>query len=76
MKSGLLWFDDDPGRELKKKVARAAYRYHQKFGIAADTCYVHLDAADDVAQVGHIRVFPIQSIPQHHLWIGKGNGNE
>ncbi|MBU0704291.1 MAG: hypothetical protein KKC18_10550 [Chloroflexi bacterium] len=41
MKEGLLWYDDDPGREMAEKIGRAARRYRQKFGAAPDICYVH-----------------------------------
>jgi len=41
MKVGLLWYDDDPGRDLAEKVGRAARRYRQKFGTSPNICYVH-----------------------------------
>lgn len=41
MKVGLLWYDDDPGRDLGEKIGRAARRYRQKFDTPASVCYVH-----------------------------------
>ncbi len=41
MNTGVLWYDDDPDRTLDKKVFAACARYAQKFGVAANTCYVH-----------------------------------
>jgi hypothetical protein len=41
MKVGLLWNNDDPGRDLAEKVGRAARRYRQKFSTPANVCYVH-----------------------------------
>ncbi|RME34788.1 MAG: hypothetical protein D6793_08165 [Thermoflexia bacterium] len=38
---GLLWFDDDPRRELREKVEQAAWRYVEKFGRCPTVCYVH-----------------------------------
>jgi len=38
MKVGLLWLDDDPQRAIEEKVRRAAKRYREKFGQAANTC--------------------------------------
>ncbi len=38
---GLLWFDDDPNRDLKQKVGNAAKRYAEKFGRQPTVCYVH-----------------------------------
>ncbi|MBM4458917.1 MAG: hypothetical protein FJ011_14325 [Chloroflexi bacterium] len=43
MQSGLLWFDNSPGRGLADKVADAARRYREKFGAAPDTCYSKSD---------------------------------
>ena len=44
MEVGLLWYDDDPARDLAEKVGRAARRYRQKFGASPDICYVHPSA--------------------------------
>lgn len=41
MNEGLLWYDDDSGRDLAEKVKRAARRYRQKFGASPNVCYVH-----------------------------------
>ena len=32
MKTGLLWFDDDPQKRLEEKVQRAATHYERKYG--------------------------------------------
>ncbi|MGA9351284.1 MAG: hypothetical protein WBW48_21105 [Anaerolineae bacterium] len=37
MKVGLLWFDDDRQWGIEEKVHRAAKRYREKFGRAANT---------------------------------------
>jgi hypothetical protein len=44
MKTGLLWFDDDPRKELEEKVLRAAAHYERKYGRLPELCYVHPDA--------------------------------
>lgn len=74
MRQGLLWYDDDPGRDLEEKVARAARRYREKMGCAPDTCYVHPSALagdGEGGDVGQIHVAPLQSVLQHHLWLGR-----
>ena len=84
MKEGLLWYDDDPGRELAEKIGRAARRYRQKFGAAPDICYVHplalgsngnastkLSAGGKGQKVGRVRVSPKQSVLRHHFWLGR-----
>ena len=82
MKVGLLWYDDDPGRDLAEKVGRAARRYRQKFGTAPDVCYVHPSALTSassvepsgngrVRKVGKVRVAPLPSMLRHHFWVGR-----
>lgn len=72
MREGLLWFDDDPRREMAEKVRQAAARYRQKFGIAPEVCYVN-DRAIDRAEVriGDLRVMPASTVLPHHFWIGR-----
>lgn len=79
MKVGLLWFDDNPDRDLAEKVRRAAQRYRQKFGKPANVCYVHPSALGDnsrVEKVGRVRVASKRSVLQHHFWVGVGVAEE
>jgi hypothetical protein len=76
MKEGLLWYDDNPGRDLAEKIRPAARRYRQKFGAAPEVCYVHpstLTGSTDgkVKQVGEVRVAPLPSVLRHHFWLGR-----
>jgi len=82
VKVGLLWYDDNPGRDLAEKVGRAARRYRQKFGTSPDVCYVHPSALNDnastklsasgrVRKVGEVRVAPLPTVLQHHFWLGQ-----
>jgi len=70
MKEGLLWFDDDPTCSLEDKVARAARRYREKFGVAPDTCCVHPSAVNGKATANGISIVPSPSVLRHHFWIG------
>jgi hypothetical protein len=75
MQTGLLWFDNDPGRELVAKVEDAARRYREKFGVAPDTCYVNgaaLTGGERLIRLGDValRVVPAGNILQHHFWVG------
>lgn len=75
MLTGLLWFDDDPRRDLAAKVAEAAQRYQQKFGVVPDTCYVNPRAVDGGErtlswQGRPLRVVPSGHILAHHFWVG------
>lgn len=74
MREGLLWYDDDPGRDLREKVGRAARRYRQKFGASPDVCYVHPSAVNGNGKgekVGRLRVAPLPSVLRHHFWLGR-----
>jgi len=76
MNEGLLWYDDDPGRELAEKIGRAARRYRQKFGATPDVCYVHPLALGgngdgEARKVGQVRVTPLPSVLRHHFWLGR-----
>ncbi len=87
MKVGLLWYDDDPGRDLAEKVGRAARRYRQKFGTSPNICYVHRSVLHPsassgqasqgetgngkVRKVGGVRVSPSPTVLRHHFWLGR-----
>ena len=74
MKEGLLWYDDNPGRNLAEKIEPAARRYRQKFGAAPEICYVHpstLGGNGKVKQVAGMRVASLPSVLRHHFWLGR-----
>ena len=79
MKEGLLWYDDNPGRDLAEKVGRAARRYRQKFGTPPNICYVHHSVLHSqggagngkVRKVGGVRVSPSPTVLRHHFWVGR-----
>ncbi|RLC92989.1 MAG: hypothetical protein DRI77_12310 [Chloroflexi bacterium] len=73
MNEGLLWYDDDPGRELAEKIGRAARRYRQKFGTPPDVCYVHPSVlqSNGKEKVGQIHVSSLPSVLRHHFWLGR-----
>lgn len=71
MKIGLLWYDDDPKRDLAEKVRRAARRYRQKYGTPPNVCYVHPSANGKTRKVDDIRITTLPSVLPHHLWIGQ-----
>ena len=78
MQTGLLWFDNNPSRELVAKIEDAARRYHAKFGVPPDTCYVNQAALQGqelsiplgMAQGRVMRVVPASNILLHHFWVG------
>ena len=80
MKTGLLWFDDDPRKELEEKVLRAAAHYERKYGQAPNLCFVHPSAFNGngngkrgkkgVVKAGKVEIRPGRSVLQHHFWLG------
>jgi hypothetical protein len=81
MKTGLLWFDDDPRKELEEKVLRAAAHYERKYGQLPELCYVHPSAFNgngngkrgkksDVVKAGDVEIRPGRSVLPHHFWLG------
>jgi hypothetical protein len=76
MEWGLLWYDDDPKRDLAEKVSRAAERYRRKFGESPNVCYVHPSLLDGEQPqiVGEIRVLPRRNTSPNYFWIGIEKG--
>ena len=78
MKTGLLWFDDDPRKELAEKVLRAAAHYERKYGQAPDLCFVHPSALKNgngngkrrVKKAGEVEIRPGRTVLPHHFWLG------
>jgi hypothetical protein len=75
VKEGLLWYDDDPGRDLGEKVGHAARRYRRKFGAPPDACYVHPSALGGgngkARSIAGVRVASLPSVLRHHFWLGR-----
>lgn len=72
MKEGLLWFDNDPQRQMSEKVNRAATRYQTRFGRRPTTCYISsADFDGHTDEIGGIRVKPASDVRRHHFWIGE-----
>ena len=75
MKTGLLWFDDDPRRQLEDKVSRAAKHYEQKYGKAPTLCLVHPAVFDGngkrpVKRAGAVEIRPGRAVLPDHFWLG------
>jgi len=74
MKKGLLWYDDNPERDLVEKIERATRRYEQKFGAQPDVCYVHpntLKGNGKLQKIDDVRVTSLTSMLRHHFWVGR-----
>ena len=75
MRIGLLWFDDDPHRELAEKVSRAVMHYERKYGRSPNLCFVHPSALSGnskrpVRRAGKVEIRPGRWILPEHFWVG------
>jgi len=74
MKTGLLWYDDDPATTLEEKVRRLARHFRRKYGYRPDTCLVHrsvfADEKEKSVTVGDVTVRGSRGVLVHHFWAG------
>jgi hypothetical protein len=71
MKTGMLWFDNDPKTDLPAKIERAAAYYRQKYGQTPNLCFVHPSMLKDAAQAARgIEIKENRQVLPHHLWLG------
>ena len=75
MKTGLLWFDDDPRKRLEEKVLRAAGHYERKYGQAPNLCLVHPSTLNGNGKQGRLRaggveIRPRRAVLPDHFWLG------
>ena len=71
VKTGLLWFDDNPKVSVAAKIEQAARRYRERFGGAPNVCYVHPKTLAGVSlSRGDIQVVELTNIQPNHFWIG------
>ncbi|HAL61172.1 MAG TPA: hypothetical protein DCP08_02035 [Chloroflexi bacterium] len=81
MRVGLLWFDDDPKKEVSLKVKEAAQRYLEKFGRRPNVCYVSpatlplpLDPPGPAGiHLDGLRVLSSPLVLPDHFWVGEGH---
>jgi hypothetical protein len=72
IREGLLWFDNDPHRDLSQKVGRAAQHYRRKFGRQPNVCYVHPSLLNGgPRKVDGVQVAGLPSVLKHHFWVGE-----
>jgi len=76
MKTGLLWFDDDPRKKLEEKVQRAVVHYERKYGQAPTLCFVHSNVFDGngkkngTQKAGGVEIRVGRSVLPNHFWLG------
>ena len=71
MKTGMLWFDNDPKADLSTKIARAADYYVRKYGQRPSICFVHPTMLNGIVpHAPDIDVRPNRQVLPNHLWLG------
>ena len=71
MNVGMMWFDNDPKKELRIKIESAAAYFKKKYGRVPDLCLINPAMMPaGVIDSGNIRVKSFKSILPDHLWIG------
>ncbi len=71
MKTGMLWFDDDPKTDLPAKVQAAAAYYHKKYGKAPNLCLVNPAVFPLPAGAAcGVDLQPSPLVLPNHLWLG------
>lgn len=79
MKTGMLWFDNDPKTDLSSKIDRAALYYRNKYGKRPDLCFIHPTMLPTIQQntparqmLAGVEVRINNMVMPNHLWIGLG----
>jgi len=67
MQTGLLWYDPDPKKAAQAKIDEAAERYHQRCGVAPNTC--HVNPAQLTAHP-RLRVVADRRVRPFTFWVG------
>ena len=71
MYTGMLWFDNNPKKDLIEKLREAAGYYQKKYGQRPDLCYVHPSMLADASLASPgIEIRPNPVIRPYHLWLG------
>lgn len=71
MRSGALYFDNNPDRALEDKVRGAAKQYKDAYGSDPDVCYVHpFLLLFEIRVDDQIDVLVTNSVLPNHFFIG------
>lgn len=71
MRTGMLWFDNDPKTDLPTKVTRAAAYYQRKYGLTPNLCFVHPSMLQpEEPPANGIELRPSRQVLPNHFWLG------
>lgn len=70
MRVGLLIYDSTKDRTFSEKVSRAAARYREKYGRAAQLCYVRTIPEGTPDIIAGVLIAKSSTVQVDHLWLG------
>lgn len=71
MKVGMLWFENDKGKPVDKRIAEAVGFYRQKYGLEPNVCMVSMqDAPEGERWLDGVEVKSSRSVLPNHYWVG------
>ena len=71
MKTGMLWFDNDPKTNLETKILKAAQYYERKYGQNPTLCFVHPSMLNDqTIDRKEVEIRSSTKVLPNHLWLG------
>jgi hypothetical protein len=71
MEQGLLWFDNNPNRDLTEKVRQAAARYQARLKQQPTVCYIcKTESTENPQAVGRIVIKTAPYVRPNYLLIG------
>lgn len=71
MKTGMLWFDNDPKTNLETKLTKAVQYYETKYGQLPNLCFVHPSMLNDHRLTNNgVEIRSSKKVLPNHLWLG------
>lgn len=75
MDVGMLWYENDKGKTLEKRIAEAVAFYRQKYGLEPNLCMVHNgEAPEGQRWIDGVEVKGSRSVLPNHYWVGVKQG--
>jgi len=70
MNEGMLWYVNDPKKEIEKTVKNAVEFFEDKYGSAPLACYVHPDTlTSEFVAKDDVKVMPNEKVIKNHIWL-------
>jgi hypothetical protein len=70
MRTGMLWFDNDPKSTMAEKIRKAANYYERKYGSKPTLCFINPKNLEANLAVEGIQITASSQVLQGHYWLG------